>query len=261
MKKTNIFMLATSILFVILLILCICLQSVEGDVIQNYDRESTVTIDGTDGCILVKEKKYDYDGSDVMILSVENQTENAYTMIIKSCFTKEDSTTEHRVQLFHGFPSGYQNYFVLQPGFRFVDFEYEIVTRPYSKETLAEHISWESDVSVEAQPFTTDLFGKSLDEYITDFNCYIYRNFEFPENTKISITRDIVIFDNLGEIYIINNQARSYGTVETSEKSSGVENIYGKLLDTPWKDYKLPFELKGDVKAIVALKSIELVEE
>jgi len=257
MKAKNILMIAMAVVFVILAILYILIDRSGTDVIIDYDEENTVTIDG-EGSIIVKEKKYDYNGADVMILSVENQTENAYTILIKSCFTKEDGTRENKVQWFTGFPAGYQNYFVLQPGYRLSDYKCEIKTQLYSGDTLADRISWGNDLTVEAQPFTSDMYGNLLDEFTTTFKCYLYCNYDFPKDSRVSLNWDFVIFDNQGGIYLIENKTKIIDTKFSESNYNDMDNIYSKILDTPWKDYKLPPELKGDIKAIVALKSIEI---
>lgn len=257
MKKRNILMLLMSVTLVILLILNILANRFETDAIIDYDRENTIEIDGVPGGILVKEKKYEYNGTDVMILNVDNQTENAYTILIKSCFTKEDGTKENKVQWFTGFPARHQNYFVLQPGYRFTDYEFEIKTQLYSGETLADHISWDNDLTVEVKPSFLDYYGNHLDEHITFLQCSVDYKYEFPKDSRVSLNWDSVIFDNQGKIYLIKNKSITY---DTNNNYGERVNLYSDLLDTPWEDYKLPPELKGDIKAIVALKSIEIVE-
>ena len=49
--------------------------------------------------------------------------------------------------------------------------------------------------------------------------------------------------------------------LNNGNKYSGGHKTSITLQDTPWKDYKLPPELKGDIKGIVALNSIGVVEE
>ena len=73
----------------------------------------------------VKEKKYTYQGNDVMILSVENQTDKDYSITLTGEFydaAGQKLKTESKQ--FEGFAAAYQNYFVFQPEISFDSFKW-----------------------------------------------------------------------------------------------------------------------------------------
>ena len=259
MTKKKLYVALVSILLAILLSVCVYLHSIERGAISDYDKESTITINDTSGNILVKEKKYSYDSSDIMVLSVENNTENAYTILIKSNFTQNDGTKKQMVQWFTGFPAGYHNYFVFKPEIQFIDYEFEITTQPYTKETPISNIVFGTDINIDSRPLVVDFYGNHLspDQYLTSLDLSIPIKVSEISNYGYKYNIEIVMFNNKGEIYLtkdISNIPFSFHNDHSREFTTSIP-----LLDTPWKDYKLPLELKGDIKAIVAIKSIETV--
>lgn len=258
LKKSLVLLISAWVFLGLFALVCIYLNSIEPQVIKSYDRVSSVPLGEADDGLLVKEKKYDYKDSDVLIMSVENTTENAYTLLIKSTFVQADGTEVKLIKLFHGFPAKHQNYFVFETGIRFDSHNYEIITRPYSKETYAQNFKWGTDITVEAQPFTTDYRGNVLDEYVTYVRFFADTELSLSKGVKASLDRDVVIFDTSGEIYCIDNQKCTYDSLTLETVGNMDEAIYSENSFVPWEDYVLPQELKGDVRAIVAINSIRV---
>lgn len=225
--------------------------------LTDFDDERLIDIDGEDEGFLVKTKKYDLEGKDIALLEVENLTDNAYTILIKTYYTQADGKEMTVVKWFNDFPAGFKNYFVFKPGIRYTDFRYELFANPSTGDPNAELFVFDDRLSIESWPFTRDFYGKELDEQSTGL--FAGLNYECLVSSDVywEFKADVLIFGSDGELYAIKE------SVERNFEAGKNTSTLTLLLpgEIPWKDYKIPPELKGDVRAIVALKTVDVSDE
>lgn len=81
----------------------------------------------------VSEKKYDYKGSHVMILTVQNTSDKAYDVTITASFNNENGDTIKSItQNFKGFCSNWTNYAIFEPEITFDSFSFELTATEYT---------------------------------------------------------------------------------------------------------------------------------
>ena len=116
------------------------------DVIDDYDNENEIEIGGeqldadsehTDiiGKFVAKDKTYAYQGNNVTIIKLENQSEVNCTVTIHAKFMSADGTVlKTETQSFEGFPAGWQNHFVFMPQIQYDAMEYTLDVKQYTGE-------------------------------------------------------------------------------------------------------------------------------
>lgn len=88
---------------------------------------------------VVRDKKYDYEGNNLMILNVENQTDTNYAITINGVYLDENGETlKEETVTFEGFAAGWKNNFFFVPGISFDRFAYTLETTEYDGDCLAQ---------------------------------------------------------------------------------------------------------------------------
>lgn len=173
------------------------------------------------GEFVVSEKKYDYNGANLELLYVENQTDRHYDITIHGVYLDENGETiEEETQIFDGFASGWSNHFIFYPRKAFDSFKYTVDMVEASGVTKVE----------KEQIKTVDKDGVPLVSFLTDFvyekELYWFRSksddidpdarreirklffdgrvFCRPVSTEIRVAFNLLILDENGEIYITN---------------------------------------------------------
>ena len=218
---------------------------------DNTDTTSADSSDADGNGILVKAEKYAYRGTDVMIMHVDNRSDKNYILTIEGHFFDADGNEiKTRTEKFAGFPAGYQNYFVLQPGVCFDSFSYEITTEIYKYKTLAEHLKLPTEIEFFTAPawlngsdiVPEDIeFDKSKSYVSLWAHLYPYvSTYEDPLN----ISGYFIMFNSKGEILLLeyfHDQA-----VSSSGNNTGpVFQCY--VSDVPM-EYIEYFEVPSDIK-------------
>jgi len=205
----------------------------------------------TSGKLVVKEKKYDYKGGNVMILNIENQTDKDLTLTVSAKYLNSNGgVIKTETRKVEGFPANYRNYVVFEPGIKFDKFTYEIKTSPFNGTAYAKYITYSSKVVARAEPNVFDVNDRrdpiraGIDFDYTMTNSYLIDLF---------VTADWVIFDKNGEIFWIENYHGSHimGADYTRIKTRLL--LYDNIL---WEGFKLPSELEGGCTGIIAFRSV-----
>ena len=201
----------------------------------------------TTGKLVVKEKKYDYNGANVMILNVENQSSKNLTLTITAKYQDANGKTlKSETRKIEGFPANYRNYVVLQPGIKFDKFTFDVKATTFSGEALMKYISyvptttaslikWASRPGPEYGTYPPGQEIATIDFYVTFTNSY---------GSELKATRDLVFFDNKGQIYYITQ----YGT--GAEVPSSRHHIFCSYYDILYTDFKFPSNLNGELTYI-----------
>lgn len=217
------------------------------------------------GQFSLKEKKYDYNGANVTILQVENKSQQAYTIKITGKFkdangniVKTDSKT------FEGFPAGWSNYFVFQPGVKYSSVTWGMETVAFKETTMAQFFYSGNQVVVDSSGWghvdtNGNYFIPTTPEEIKNSPKYVCLDFRISNmkhtySGPISFTGDVVFFDSDGMLCKIGS---------TGEANVPPSVIFGAgalpvPTNTLWENrdsYKLPDNLKN-VTGVFSLTSI-----
>ena len=204
----------------------------------------------TTGKLVIKEKKYDYNGANVMILNVENQTSKHLNVTISAKYLDASGKTLYAEnRMIEGFPANYQNYVVLQPGIKFDKFTYEVKTSAYNGETYAQYFS------IAPNPFKVYAAGNTEDMFnqrdniracvFTEFVLY------FNGSARTGITSDIVLFDTSGNIYLIYEYNGSFDPSEKVNELRRSKTFDDKLI----QNFSLPNNVNTNSQIILAVKT------
>ena len=220
------------------------------------------------GQFSLKEKTYDYNGANVSILQVENKSEQAYTITITGKFKDSNGKViKTESKTFEGFPGGWSNYFVFQPGVKYTNVTWGMDTVEFTGETLAQHIHPADKVVVECMSGLSDGSGNfvvpSSPDDIAKCKKYVtiwctFKNMFFQSNFTglMDIRDELVVFDNNGNLIFV-------GSPGTNTNISYTTEIFGDMMpmfvtDVLWENkdnYKLPDKYKN-ATGIMAIVSV-----
>ena len=235
------------------------------DVIDDYDNENEIEIGGeqpeaspehtnTIGKFVAKDKTYAYQGNNVTIIKLENQSEANCTVTIHAKFLSANGTVlKTETQSFEGFPAGWQNHFVFMPQIQYDTMEYTLDVKQYTGEmyftSKSKYVLGE--IYEDKMPLPQALAQGDYGKYSG-----IMAKFDNVEIPKTPYYKRLfsIVFDNTGEIAVINTQ---------KGRLSG-EGYYQFLLYAPpvltKEPLNWPEELDGGVTGIVGILQAELIE-
>ena len=201
----------------------------------------------TTGKLVIKDKKYDYNGANVVILNVENQTSKNLNVTIDAKYQDASGKTiKTETRVVEGFPANFKSYVILQPGIKFDKFSYEVKTSAYSGEALMKYISYVPTTVAKLVPLELKpepdygMYPKGEERARIEFKCIFTNSYGYD----LKATRDLVFFDNKGEIYYI----ATYGT--NARASEGHYYIGKNYYDTLYSDFSFPNNLAGELTYI-----------
>ena len=215
------------------------------DPIKDYD---TVDETSTDGFI-IKAKKYDYQDNNVIIMNVENQTDDNYTVTVDLTYY-DDSGKEitKESQSFEGFAANWQKYFMFKPDRAFSSYEYKITTEDFDGECYGNTITYKYDGVEEGRAFLgVDENGEPIGMGKAIYGRIPFK-YEYPG--ILDILYYGIIFDNKGEICAIGS-GMSYMESPYVEQNFGIKVVLGTKDSVEW-----PENLKGETAGIFILDKI-----
>ena len=198
----------------------------------------------TTGMFLGKDKKYVYEGANVTILHLENQSDEYFTISINGEYLDENGEVlKTETQTFEGFPGLWQNYFVFKPDIVYDDFRYTLSAKKYSGEKIFQQSTRVHFLQIKEDKLPiTELFTNvsGSPDFTPDFTYYpaIISKFQFFGMPKdLMIQSWMITFDNQGEIYHI----QLYSKFGISEG----DTVVNSLKQTTDKEIVWPEELNG----------------
>ena len=222
--------------------------------------ELSQTESDTEG-IVVKHKKYDYKGSNIVVLSVENKTKKDYTITIIGAYYDIDGTLiKQESKSFQGFASGFQNYFIFNPNVKFERFEFTLTTEEFNGTALSKYLKTMDPVRISTGKTYLNGSGGFFDQA----HIAISASFQVANtyNKELFYSAEFVVFNNKGEIYVIDSDLKEGSAVPIESGKNPTEYRIGRYIaytDVLWKDkdgFVLPDELQGDIVGIVCIESI-----
>ena len=210
----------------------------------------------TTGKLVVKEKKYDYNGANVMILNVENQSNKNLTLTMTAKYSDVNGKTlKTETRKIEGFPANYRNYVILQPGIKFDKFSFEVKASAFGGEALMKYITCGNNVEVIAQPSIFDPAFTGREPRAEIMITYDIIS-TYPQD--IFYSANFVLFDKYGKIFWIDNKTQGTHLLgHYPDWDTGKKNRFCTYDDVLFKDFTMPEELKGKCTGIVEIINIE----
>ena len=214
------------------------------DQIKDYDKVDDSSTEG----FVIKSKKYDYEDNNVVIMNVENQSENNYTVTVDMTYY-DDGGNEitKESQSFEGFASNWQKYFLFQPNKSFASYEYTLTTEEYGGECLGNKFTYKfagvkEDRGVIAYDEISVTYGRII------FGSFLY-SYDYPELLGYKFTP--IFFDNKGDLFSIVKVGSQGNEPPNLEQEDLAKLIIGTKDSVEW-----PEELKGETTGIMVLEKI-----
>ena len=216
---------------------------------------------------LVSQKKSSYQGNDVMILHVKNQSDNNYSIAIIAKYMDSAGTViKSETKSFEGFASGYENFFVFRPNITFDTFSFELKTEEFIGVPVAKYLITSGTngdkirLELTRSKMNLDTMVEFDDWYtVTSAFCNVANTYD----KKLYYSADFVLLDNTGEIYIIDSRLAEKD-LRPIDKSDDINafghTVYLSYTNVLWKDkdsYTWPENLAGDVVGFVAIKEVK----
>lgn len=256
MKKVLLYLLASVCCIVLL---GACSEGSNEYTISAFDNESKIVLGedsgGTEsgsetqvtGEFTVKEKKYSFEGTDLILLELTNETgQNCSVTVNGSYLDKDGNVLKTETQTFDQFAVGYQNFFLFQPEIQFEKFTYTVEAEATDAIMYASQIQASLADIYEMKVPNLDLAVQGDHKLYPTIIAY----FEYLKNTDevLDVCSKWVLFNEKDEIIAIV----PIGTYLRDELNGQQYPLYTTTEDTlVW-----PEDYKGKVRAIHVLISL-----
>lgn len=226
--------------------------------ISDFDSVSRVTVEEnsesdqsrspSQGNVVVKDKKYTFEGSNLVILEVENQTDKDYSITVHGSYLDADGNVlKTESQTFDQYYAGYKNYFLFRPGITFDKFTYTLEFAEASENLYVKDIGFEFQGLYESVHVVDELFEQGdYTQYPGVMGQFAYRYTGNAEHLEVLL--DWILFDEQGEIIFIGY----FGPwLEPGQNFDSYQNwwLYHPVTD----HFEWPEGWKGDITAITAV--------
>ncbi len=204
----------------------------------------------TTGKLVIKEKKYDYQGGHVMILNIENQTSKNLNVKISVKYLDANGKLilpENRY--IEGFPANYQNYVILNPRIKFDKCTYEVKTENYTGPAFMQYYATGSNATVTAQPSIHDSNNGRDPRAELVFTYRVTCSYK----GNLFYSAHFALFDTNGDLFYVNTAPTGFLMTETDDGNRPIFLTYDNVM---YKNYTLPSELKGQCTGIVAITKV-----
>lgn len=258
MKKTLLFGLIVSILFVFL---CGCEKESTDYVISEYDHESVIEINNSNSSneteteinntYIVQEKKFVYNGTELIILNVKNDTSQDHSVTITGVYLDENGKElKKETKTFDQFYAGFQNYFLFNPELKFSKFTYTLEVQATDQKMYTKDIKFQlTGVEKTLAPIMSQMQLGDFEKYPTISAEYTFSN---SSSIKLWPTVTIILYNESDEIIAIVNQnfALSAGLELGSEYKN--LSIYQTMEPEPdWPEW-----VDENIKAIFCINDV-----
>lgn len=224
--------------------------------ISDYDTVSAVTPEDeqVNGEITVKDKKYVYEGTEIVILDVKNNTDKDLVLTIDGSYLDKDGNVlQTETKTFAQFYAGYQNYFLFDPKINFDSFTYTVTSEITGEDCFIKNVVVYISEPTEGRDSVDGTFRPALVGGIGASNGNPF---------TISLDAKIILFNEQGDIVCIKRKVDPYTTNPTHpEITSAYEEWNGFFVYTDTEhsvgNLELPEHLKGKLTSIVCVQNIE----
>ena len=221
---------------------------------QNSESEEPGGVSASDngnylnGSFLVKDKKYSFEGKDLVILNVENQSDKTYSVtIIGSYLDKDGKVLQTETQTFDQYYPEYSNYHLFKPDINFHSFTLSFEL--YTGEVYAKRLNFSFN-GLKEKEFPILNPEDRQEGRILYPTILMEMSFKLTGTEELKPNGYCILFNEKDEIITIQSIGGLMPAKQTSTKSA---IVYQTTEDTlTW-----PKELEGDLKALYVLVDIK----
>ena len=200
------------------------------------------------GTLLVKDKKYTFEGKDLVIIDVLNESNQNLSVTINGKYLDENGNVlKNETQTFDQFSAGYNKYFLLRPEISFSEFTYSVHTEISSGPFYAKDLSFSFNGLLEGKMSITE------QELKGDYKLYptLVAEYEFKLDGALQLVPKgtFILFNDDDEIVLIGQIG---GLLDPNEKNFKCTIIY----QTTEEKLNRPPEFQGEFRAIYVLEEI-----
>lgn len=179
----------------------------------SYDNETVKTLDSEDKRIIVRDKKYVYNGKHIILLRFFNETEKLRNVgLLIKYYDGEGNLIKNETKYTMRIATGEERYDICTPGIEFESYDYTVIAEDSAYLNTEDKVTlkWNGLITTEA-PLASDrnkyhpvIMGRVIEYNGTD--------------SEVSLSYTCIIFDSEGEIYTIavtgaqRIAAHSYGS-------------------------------------------------
>ena len=206
------------------------------------------------GEFVVKDKKYTFEGNDLVIVSVENKTNKNYSVTITGTYLdKGGNVLKTETQTFDQYSAGYNGYFMFKPDLQFDKFTYEFKTKESEGPFYAKDIVFNfKGLSDELSIIDEQLAQNDYTKYPSIAATFAYR---YTGEVSLYPTLKWILFSEADTIIaMIDAKPMLQPNQEFDSEDMSI------LLQTMEDKLVWPEEYKGKVRAIVIVKDAEKFE-
>lgn len=225
-------------------------DSVSEFVPDSVSREETENSDSLTGEFVVKEKKYTYEGNDLVVVSVENNTNKNYAVTITGTYLDaENKVLKTETQTFDQYSAGYSNNFLFAPNMTFDKFEYKLETTETDGPFYADKLEYKYNGLREMPYYIPEQIAKD------DYTMYpaVLASFSYKYTGDAPIQADIkwLLINESGQIVYIAEKSRIIDVGQGFDRYFDTVVFYTLESELVWPD-----EWKGNIQAIPILQGI-----
>lgn len=206
------------------------------------------------GEFVVKDKKYTFEGNDLVIVSVENKTNKNYSVTITGTYLgKDGNVLKTETQTFDQYSAGYNGYFMFKPDLQFDKFTYEFKTKESEGPFYAKDIVFNfKGLSDELSIIDEQLAQNDYTKYPSIAATFAYR---YTGEVSLYPTLKWILFSEADAIIaMIDAKPMLQPNQEFDSEDMSI------LLQTMEDKLVWPEEYKGNVRAVVIVKDAEKFE-
>ena len=206
------------------------------------------------GEFVVKDKKYTFEGNDLVIVSVENKTNKNYSVTITGTYLdKGGNALKTETQTFDQYSAGYNGYFMFKPDLQFDKFTYEFKTKESEGPFYAKDIVFNfKGLSDELSIIDEQLAQNDYTKYPSIAATFAYR---YTGEVSLYPTLKWILFSEADTIIAMIDakpMLQPNQEFDSEDMSILLQTLEDKLV---W-----PEEYKGNVRAVVIVKDAEKFE-
>ncbi len=225
-------------------------DSVSEFVPDSVSGEETENSDSLTGEFVVKEKKYTFSGNDLVVVSVENNTNKNYVVTITGTYLDaENKVLKTETQIFDQFSAGYSNNFLFAPNMTFDKFEYRVETSEAGGPFYADKLEYKYNGLREMPYYIPEQIAKD------DYTMYpaVLASFSYKYTGDKPIQADIkwLLVNESGQIVYIAEKSRIIDVGQGFDRYFDTVVFYTLESELVWED-----DWKGDIQAIPILQGI-----
>lgn len=224
--------------------------------IESYDNESKISISNENsteqvsGDFIVKEKKYTFEGNNLVILDVTNETDKNYSVTVKGTYFDESGKEiKSETQTFDQYSSGYQGYFLFQPNIQFDSFKYTIETKETEGPFYAKDIGFKFNGLQEMRvTITEEEMKNNFTKYPTILASFSH---SYSGNTEVQAYIKWVLVNENDEIIAVVFKAP---WLEPNQSLDGASHHI--MYQTMNEDFKWPEAWEGTIRALPIVEKV-----